>query len=152
MDNLSSVLSYLMSRQGIKSAELARKTGVGQPVIHRLMTGATDNPQISTIKPIADFFGVSLDQLVGLVSLNNQPSLNDALLHDLHNKLTTIKTISSVLVDFLPLLIEGYRKAVSASLQKEDISDEILPLLSINTINLLKIINHLQEIFTHNNK
>lgn len=153
METLSAILSHLMSEKGIKSAELARKTGVGQPVIYRLMTGATDNPQIHTLKPIADFFGVSLDQLIGLNSLNNQRTLNNILLHNVSNKLTTIKTIASVLVDIVPLLIEGYKKAVSANLIKEEVSADILPLLPINSANLLKTINQLQEILiTDNNK
>src|SRR3990167_958328 len=151
MENLSNILSHLMSEKGIKSAELARKTGVGQPVVYRLMTGATENPQILTLKPIADFFGVSLDQLIGLSPLNNQKQMDNVLLHNLNNKLTTIKTIASVLVELLPPLIEGYKKAVSASLIKEEISADILPLLPLNSANLLKTINQLQEMLTTNN-
>jgi len=64
MKTLSVTLTYLMNKKGIKSAELARKTGVGQPVVHRLMTGVTENPQILTLKPIADFFQISIDQLL----------------------------------------------------------------------------------------
>jgi transcriptional regulator with XRE-family HTH domain len=151
MENLSAILSHLMSEKRIKSAELARKTGVGQPVIYRLMTGTTDNPQVSTLIPIAGFFGVSLDQLMGLSPLNNKKRLENISLHDLTNKLTTIKTIASVLVDLLPQLIEGYTKAISEKLVKEEISTDILPLLPINSNNLLKTINQLQEMLTINN-
>lgn len=151
MENLSAILSHLMSEKGIKSAELARKTGVGQPVVYRLMTGATENPQVLTLKPIADFFGVSLDQLLGLSPLTDKKPLDNISLHNINNKLTTIKTIASVLVDLLPLLIEGYKKAVAANLANEDISPEILPLLPLNSANLLKAINQLQEILIINN-
>lgn len=151
MENLSSILSHLMSEKGIKSAELARKTGVGQPVIYRLMTGTTDNPQILTLKPIADFFGVSLDQLLGLAPLVKQKTLDGTSLHTLNNKLTTAKTIASVLVDLLPSLIEGYKKAVDANLIKEEVPADILPLLPLNSTNLLKAINQLQEILITNN-
>src|SRR5580704_17643388 len=116
MGNLSATLSHLMSEKGIKSAELARKTGIGQPVIYRIMTGTTDNPQVLTLKPIADYFGVSLEQLLSLTALNNQNSFDKATLHNISTKLTTIKTISSVLVDLLPSLIEGYKKAAEANL------------------------------------
>lgn len=145
MENLSAVLSHLMSEKRIKSAELARKTGVGQPVVYRLMTGTTENPQVLTLKPIADFFGVSLDQLLGLKPLSTQRSLDNISLHNLDNKLITIKTIASVLVDLLPSLIEGYKKAVSANLIKGEMSADILPLLPLNSANLLKTINQLQE-------
>lgn len=148
MENLAATLSYLMSERGIKSAELARKTGVGQPVIYRLMTGTTENPQVLTIKPIADFFGISLDQLLGISPLSNQRVIDSISIHSLNNKLTTIKTIASVLVDILPPLIEGYKKAISAKLTEEDVSSDILPLLPLNSTNLLKTINQLQEILT----
>lgn len=151
MVNLSGTLSLLMSEKGIKSAELARKTGIGQPVIYRLMTGTTDNPQIQTLKPIADFFEVSIDQLLGLSPLTNQKPFDNAELHNLSNKLTTIKTISSVLVDLLPILIESYKKAVAANLINEEISSDILPLLPLNSANLLRTINQLQEILIKNN-
>lgn len=151
MDNLSSVLTYLMSKKEIKSAELARKTGVGQPVVYRLMTGATENPQILTLKPIADFFDVTFEQLLGITPLNNQKRLDNISLHNITNKLTTIKTIASVLTDLLPTLIEGYKNAVAAGLINEEISADILPLLPINSNNLLKAINLLQEVLIINN-
>lgn len=151
MENLSSILSHLMAEIGIKSAQLARETGIGQPVVHRLMTGATENPQVLTLKPIADFFDVSLDQLLGLSPLNKQKPMDNITLHNLNNKLTTIKTIASVLVDLLPTLIDGYKKAVSSGLIKEEVSADILPLLPLNTTNLLKTINQLQEMLIANN-
>lgn len=150
MQNLSSVLSQLMSEKGIKSAELARKTGVGQPVIYRLMTGITDNPQMLTLIPIANFFNISLDQLIGLESLTKPKALDSASLHVINNKLTTLKTIASVLVDLLPSLIESYKKALDAHLIKAEVPADILPLLPLNTINLLKTINQLQEILMMN--
>ena len=151
MENLSSVLTHLMSEKGISSAELARKTGVTQPVIYRLMTGETENPQILTLKPIANFFGISIEQLLGLIPLNNQSSLDDILLHSINTKLSTVKTIASVLEDLLPGLIEGYQKAVAANLMKEIVSADILPLLTLNTANLLKTANQIQELLMTNN-
>ena len=153
MENLAATLTYLMSEKSIKSAELARKTGVGQPVIYRLMTGVTENPQILTIKPIAEFFEVTLDQLFGLSPLSNlskQRAMANISIHNLNNKLTTIKTIASVLVDILPPLIEGYKKSIFAKLVEEDVSTDILPLLPLNSTNLLKTINQLQELLTIN--
>ncbi|HSW94123.1 MAG TPA: helix-turn-helix transcriptional regulator [Gammaproteobacteria bacterium] len=146
MKNLSDVLSHLMSTAGIGSAELARKTGIGQPVIYRLMTGATENPQILTLKPIADYFGKSIDQLIGISPLNSMTPPTHVVLHDLGNKLSSIKTIASVLIDFLPPLIEGYQKALSMNLIKETVSSDILPLLMLNTTNLIKMTGYIQEL------
>ncbi len=152
MDNLATILSKLMSERGIKSAELARKTGIGQPVIYRLMTGTTDNPQIQTLKPIADFFGVTIDQLLGYASLSKPMTIDNITAHNLHNKLTAIKTIASVFNDLLPILIDAYKKAAETNLVSDEIQAEILPLLLVNCSNLLKATNYLQEVLSDFNK
>lgn len=151
MENLSAVLTYLMFKNGLTSSELARKTGVAQPVIYRLMSGNTENPQILTLKPVADYFGISIEQLLGSSPLNNQKILDKTLLHDLTNKLSTIKTIASVLIDILPGLTEGYQKAISAKLVNETTPIDILPLLQLNAANLLKTANAIQELLITNN-
>jgi len=152
--NLSDVLSFLMSGVGIKSAELARKTGIAQPVISRLMTGVTSNPQILTIKPIADFFDVTLEQLLGLSPLDMKNNFDSAQLNDLSNKVNSIKTIASVLTNILPILIEGYQKAILANLTKEEVPTDILPLFALNMKNLLNTTDQIQEMLLNinNNK
>jgi transcriptional regulator with XRE-family HTH domain len=150
--NLSDVLSFLMSNRGIKSAELARKTSVAQPVVSRLITGATTNPQVLTIKPIADFFDVSFEQLLGISPLDVEKQFNSAQLNDLNNKVNSIKTIASALISILPALIEGYQKAISVNLIKEDVPADILPLFTLNMKNLLKTTDQIQELlWTMNN-
>jgi len=151
--NISDVLSFLMSDLGIKSAELARKTGVAQPVISRLMTGVTTNPQVLTIKPIADFFYVNLEQLLGMSPLDAQHHFDSSQLDDLSNKVNLIKTIASVLTNILPILIEGYQKAILANLIKEEVPTDILPLFILNMKNLVKTADQIQELFVNiNNK
>jgi transcriptional regulator with XRE-family HTH domain len=152
--NLSDVLSFLMSNVGIKSAELARKTGIAQPVISRLMTGVTSNPQILTIKPIADFFDVTLEQLLGISSLDMKNYFNNIQLKDLSNKVNSVKTIASVLINILPILIESYQKAVLANLTKEEVPIDILPLFALNMKNLLNTTDQIQEVLLNlnNNK
>jgi transcriptional regulator with XRE-family HTH domain len=145
-ENLSSILSSLMEQKGIKSAELARKIGIAQPVIYRLMSGETLNPQLLTLKPIADFFNISLDQLVGYSSLNN--NMDAGLSHILNNKLTTIKTIGSALNDLLPVLIDGYKQAIKNDLTVEHIPFNILDLLEFNCANLLQTIVQIQELLS----
>ena len=149
---LSEVLTHLVSKKGLTSSELARQTGIAQPVIHRLMTGATENPQILTLKPIADYFQISIDQLLGSTSLTGQKVLDNELLHDVTNSLVTIKTISSILIDIMPGLIDGYQKAVAAHLMKETTSLDILPLLQVNIANLLKAANLIQKLLIEDDK
>lgn len=65
MKKLPQILRSLMEEQGLTVSELARRTGVGQPVIHRLLSGETDNPKVATLSPVASYFAISISQLIG---------------------------------------------------------------------------------------
>jgi SOS-response transcriptional repressor LexA len=65
MSELSRILKALMHEVSITVTELARRTKVGQPVIHRMATGETDNPKVGSLSPIAKFFNVNISQLIG---------------------------------------------------------------------------------------
>lgn len=71
MDNfkIGKNLKVLMAKHKLTAMELARKTGVGQPVIYRIMTDETDNPKIATLYTLAKYFGVTIDQLIGVDEL-----------------------------------------------------------------------------------
>ncbi len=78
---LSSNLRALMQKSHLTEAELARQTSTNQPVIHRLATGKTGNPKVSTLQPIAKHFGISVSQLIGetpldLPNFNQQENSN----------------------------------------------------------------------------
>jgi SOS-response transcriptional repressor LexA len=74
MSKLAIIIKSLMREKNISTTELARQINISQPVLHRLSTGETTNPQIATLIPIARFFSVTLDQLVGNTSQLNTPS------------------------------------------------------------------------------
>lgn len=59
------VLRQLLAEHGLTSTELARRTGLVQPVIYRMASGETINPKIDTLIPLAKYFKITLDQLVG---------------------------------------------------------------------------------------
>jgi transcriptional regulator with XRE-family HTH domain len=42
---------------------LSEATGVPQPTISRILTGKSEDPRDSTLRPLAEFFGLSLNQL-----------------------------------------------------------------------------------------
>jgi len=63
---LNEILSRLMFQRRIRTAELARRINVPQPTLSRIMSGATTNPHLSSLKSIADFFELTVDQLKGL--------------------------------------------------------------------------------------
>lgn len=66
---ISQILNRLMSEKKIRVAELARQINLPQPTVHRIANGACEHPHISSLKPIADYFAVSVDQLKGLDSI-----------------------------------------------------------------------------------
>ncbi len=65
MEKLSSTLKQLLTKANISEAELARRTGIAQPMVNRLATGKNRNPKLETLKPIAKYFSVTFSQLLG---------------------------------------------------------------------------------------
>ncbi|OGT58633.1 MAG: hypothetical protein A3F43_01495 [Gammaproteobacteria bacterium RIFCSPHIGHO2_12_FULL_42_10] len=59
------ILSRLLSEKRIRVTELARQINLPQPTVHRIATGICEHPHLSSLKPIADFFDVTIDQLKG---------------------------------------------------------------------------------------
>ena len=67
--NLAKNIAFLLKHHQLTASTLARKTGIQQPVIHRIASGETTNPQIETLLPIAQYFGIHLEQLLGTLPL-----------------------------------------------------------------------------------
>ena len=59
------VINRLMAEKKIRVAELARRVNLPQPTVHRIANGACEHPHLSSLKPIADFFSITVDQLKG---------------------------------------------------------------------------------------
>ena len=68
---VSTILRQLMDEAGIKEAELARQVNLPQTTINRVLLGGTADPRANTLKPIADYFGVTIGQLCGFESLSS---------------------------------------------------------------------------------
>lgn len=62
-DLLITNLQRLMEAHTISEAELSRRTQIPQPTLHKILSGKTCDPRISTLKALAECFGVSLDAL-----------------------------------------------------------------------------------------
>lgn len=60
-------LYHLMSAKGINQTRLAKETGVPQPTISRIIRGDTTSPRFSSIKKIANYFDVPLEDVIGSV-------------------------------------------------------------------------------------
>src|SRR5437762_397761 len=68
---LAGVLKRLLFERDMKPIDLAREVNMPPPTIHRLVTGKSTRPYKSSLKPIADFFSVTVDQLTGEQSTAN---------------------------------------------------------------------------------
>ena len=64
--NISNILNRLLGRKKIKPTELARLTNLPQPTVQRMVSGTTTKPHLTSLEPIAKFFSISIDQLLGL--------------------------------------------------------------------------------------
>lgn len=60
------ILSRLMFEKKIRTAELARRINLPQPTVHRIVTGTSPKPHLSSLVPLAKFFGISVEQLKGI--------------------------------------------------------------------------------------
>lgn len=61
-DNLKKLM---LANEQISEGELSRKTGVPQSTIHRILSGQIKESKPSTLKPLANYFGLTLAQLQG---------------------------------------------------------------------------------------
>jgi transcriptional regulator with XRE-family HTH domain len=62
---LSTILKRLLFKKDMKPVDLARELNMPQPTIHRLVTGKSTRPYKSSLEPIAKYFDVTVDQLIG---------------------------------------------------------------------------------------
>jgi SOS-response transcriptional repressor LexA len=77
---LSTILKRLLFEKNMKPIDLAREVDIPQPTIHRLVTGKSTRPYKSSLKPIADYFSITIEQLLGESSLGTDPWVNEKLL------------------------------------------------------------------------
>ncbi|NMM52126.1 helix-turn-helix domain-containing protein [Paenibacillus aquistagni] len=63
--SLTEKLNELMEIEGINRAELSKGSGVPYTTIVALFDKGADNIKLSTLRKLADYFGVSLDDLAG---------------------------------------------------------------------------------------
>lgn len=69
-------LARLMEEYGVNEAELARRTHIPQPTLHKILTGRTEDPRFSTLQQLACFFMVTVDGLVTGLNSKQQASEN----------------------------------------------------------------------------
>ncbi|NMI32463.1 XRE family transcriptional regulator [Xanthomonas hortorum pv. vitians] len=63
MNRLSENLRRLMATESLSENQLSRNTGVPQPTIHRVLSGRVSDPRDGTLRPLAEYFGLSVEDL-----------------------------------------------------------------------------------------
>lgn len=71
-------IKKLKKEKGFTNESLSEASGISLGTLNKLLSGATTDPKLSTLRPIADAFGVSLDELLGY-KRESVPTLSAAL-------------------------------------------------------------------------
>ena len=69
---LATVLEQLLTHANLSTNAFAKAINFPPPTIHRILTGEVQDPRASTLNAIADYFGISIDQLFGKESFNSE--------------------------------------------------------------------------------
>ena len=85
MTSLKNKLKSLLIQENISENELARRTGIAQQVINRMLSGENTNPKIGTLHPLAKYFKVSISQLLGESTPSGIPFIDWRLLDQLND-------------------------------------------------------------------
>ena len=62
---IGNILNRLLEKSAISESELGRIIGVPRATINRIASGRTPDPRASTLRAIAEYFNVTVDQLLG---------------------------------------------------------------------------------------
>lgn len=86
---VSEILSALMG--DMSEAALANAINVPKATIHRVLSGSTPDPRAGTLLPIAQYFNISIEQLMGVAELPSDFPLQAK------------KSFDSIQVPFIPM-------------------------------------------------
>ena len=70
--SLMDVMEHLLAHADLSANGLAKILNLPTPTIHRLATGEVQDPRSSTMIFIADYFGITIDQLLGREELDSR--------------------------------------------------------------------------------
>lgn len=63
--NLQQFLTHKISDMKIKKKDFIMKCGINQPIFNKILNGTLSNPRVATLTKLADYFQVSLDEILG---------------------------------------------------------------------------------------
>ncbi len=71
-------IKKLKKEKGLTNESLSERSGISVGTLNKLLSGATTDPKLSTLRPLADALEVSLDELLA-IQKENTPGLPAAL-------------------------------------------------------------------------
>ncbi|MES2142103.1 MAG: helix-turn-helix transcriptional regulator [Pseudomonadota bacterium] len=77
--NLNNTLEYLIKERGINTHQLHKHTGIPLSTLKRLRLNKEHNPTLASLLPIAKYFKVTVDQLIGSNSLKIKTSSSNEI-------------------------------------------------------------------------
>ncbi len=80
-DRCRIVVRELLYKNNINVTELAKNINLPQPTIQRLVTGKTSDPKLSTLTLIANYFSITIDQLLGNTPIENISTSHSYKIH-----------------------------------------------------------------------
>ena len=144
---LASNLKWLLKQHDITATELARRCKLAQPVVHRLVVGTINNPQINTLLQIAHYFNCNIHEILTENMMISQAQRKESKAIQIHNRIkNSLATLNACIIGLekiLPLLIKYHIDTTNNS-TVAPLSDEILTMLpkilahSLNTIKNLQ--------------
>lgn len=66
-------IKALLLKENMSDAELARRAGIPQPTVHRILTGETRSPRLENLDKIARVFGLTTQDLLAGINIAKQP-------------------------------------------------------------------------------
>lgn len=99
---ISDVLSHLLDIRGITEASLAKALNIPRATINKIRSGKIQSPRSVTLSMIANYFDITVDQLIGASPLFNDtavkfiqiPIINLENVNDIHQSLSQITFIN----------------------------------------------------------
>ena len=148
---LSRNLQYLLQQHQLSAAELSRRCGIAQPVVHRLVVGQIDNPQIATLCPIARYFKCSLDALL-MQDMMQSPKnkkisvkeTNKDICHQMRNATAIIHAALMGMTKVLPVLTDCYH-ILPEELRSATLSSDALTLLPKMLENAVGMVREIKD-------
>ena len=114
-------LHSLLKSNALNASQLAQALGIPMMTIRRLLSGETTDPRVSTLKLIADYFGITIDSLIEKGNLvassfgKTRPFFIPKLSWEIVGKISSLSEINlSVWKDWQPVSL-GEKDKISAS-------------------------------------